>query len=102
MTDKLMKRDGYAFQGWATSAEDANAGTVAYKVGQTVNLTGDLNLYAVWTSTTAPSTSTSQAASSKTPQTGDNEELYLYILMAVLSLIGIVYLVYDQKKKERA
>ena len=96
-----MKRDGYAFQGWATSAEDANAGTVAYKVGQTVNLTGDLNLYAVWTSTNAASTTT-PATSSKTPQTGDNEELYLYILMAVLSLVGIIYLVYDQKKKEQA
>ena len=37
-------RTGYYFLGWATSA----AGDPAYQAGETVNLEGDLTLYAIW------------------------------------------------------
>ncbi len=104
MTDSLMKRDGYAFLGWATSEEEAKAGTVKYKVGDTVEVTDDLNLYAVWqaNNTTAANTTTGTTtnATTTTPQTGDNDHLYLYTLMAILSLLGIAYLAYDQKKEQ--
>ena len=53
LTTNTFTRTGYAFRGWATSAERANAGTVDYTDGQSVtNLTatpnGEFNLYAVW------------------------------------------------------
>lgn len=57
-TDETLRintytRLGYAFQGWATSLENAEAGTVTYTDGATVNsLTsvqdGIITLYAVW------------------------------------------------------
>ncbi|MBR1922993.1 MAG: InlB B-repeat-containing protein, partial [Paludibacteraceae bacterium] len=53
LTTNAFTRTGYAFRGWATSADRANAGTVDYTDGQSVsNLTttnnGTYNLYAVW------------------------------------------------------
>ena len=45
-----VTRSGYAFRGWATSAERAIAGTVDYTRGQSsaFNITADKTLYAVW------------------------------------------------------
>ena len=56
----------------------------------------DLELYAVWTKGGAAESSTK--TTSTTPQTGDSDHFALYILMAALSLLGICYLGYDQKK----
>ena len=63
-------------------------------------MTKDIDLYAVWTSGTNATTGTTSGTTTttKTPQTGDSDYLMLYIVMAVLSLVGIAYLCYDQKK----
>lgn len=100
MKDAVPVRSGYTFAGWATSASSK---TVEYKPGSKIDpITKDTDLYAVWTSSTATasnsSTSSGTTSTSKTPQTGDNDYLILYIVMAVLSLVGIIYLCYDQKK----
>lgn len=39
------KRNGYTFLGWST---DKNGKTPEYKIGQSLSLTSDLTLYAVW------------------------------------------------------
>lgn len=44
--------EGYDFKGWATSAD----GAAAYQPGQSVTLTANLNLYAVWEKKTYPVT----------------------------------------------
>ena len=44
-------RDQYDFIGWATSQENANAGTVAYQPGATYTGNVALTLYAVWAKT---------------------------------------------------
>lgn len=101
MKDATPARTGYTFAGWATTA---NATTVEYKVGATVQtMDKDLNLYAVWTTGTAATATTGSgtattSATSTTPQTGDNDNLVLYVVMAALSLLGIGYLCLDQKK----
>ena len=41
-------KSGCAFQGWATSQANANAGTVTYADGASYNLSADATLYAVW------------------------------------------------------
>lgn len=87
ITDVVMTRDGYTFAGWAT---DPAATTALYKPGDVVTLTQNLDLYAVWTKGTS--------TTSTTPQTGDEAELYLYTVMALLSLGGIFYLLNDRKK----
>lgn len=40
-----FSRDGYTFQGWNT---DPNATTATYSDGQTVTITDDMTLYAIW------------------------------------------------------
>ena len=48
-TAKTLAREGYTFEGWATSAESTE---VEYAAGATITLTSEspsLNLYAVWT-----------------------------------------------------
>lgn len=44
LSEQKPQRDGYAFVGWATSAD----GGVAYKAGQQYTGNNDLTLYAVW------------------------------------------------------
>ena len=99
MKDATPVRTGYTFAGWATTA---TATTAEYKPGDKINpMTKDVDLYAVWTSGTtaaAGTTSGTTTTTTKTPQTGDNDYLILYIVMAALSLMGIAYLCYDQKK----
>lgn len=41
-------RSGYAFLGWS---EDASASSPTYTAGQTITLSSDLTLYALWTKT---------------------------------------------------
>lgn len=41
-------KDGYAFKGWATSVENASAGTVAYASGASYTGNAAITLYAVW------------------------------------------------------
>jgi uncharacterized repeat protein (TIGR02543 family) len=41
-----LKKVGYSFSGWATNPK---AKTATYSVGQEITLSGDLELYAVWT-----------------------------------------------------
>lgn len=41
-------KDGYTFKGWATSAENASAGTVDYASGASYTGNAALTLYAVW------------------------------------------------------
>lgn len=95
MKDATPTRDGYTFAGWATTA---TATTVEYKPETTVQtMDKDLELYAVWTKGGAAESSTTKTTST-TPQTGDNDHFVLYVLMAALSLLGICYLGYDQKK----
>lgn len=103
MKDATPARTGYTFVGWATSP---TATAAEYKVGATVEkMDKDLNLYAVWTKGTAAAGTGAASGSSGTnnttstsPQTGDNDHLSLYIVMAALSLLGIGYLFLDQKK----
>lgn len=92
MTDATPTRSGYTFAGWATSD---TATTAEYQPGATFTISGDKNLYAVWTasSSTAPTSETST-----TPQTGASDHLTLYIVLALLCLAGIGYLCYDQRK----
>ena len=42
-------RNGYSFEGWATSSANASAGTVAYAPGASITLSADQELWAVWT-----------------------------------------------------
>lgn len=54
-----LVRSGYTFQGWATSAN----GPVVYGVNSSIQLKGNVNLYAVWTANAAtPTYSVSYAA----------------------------------------
>ena len=41
-------RNGYSFQGWATSSANASAGAVAYAPGADITLSADVELWAVW------------------------------------------------------
>ena len=98
MKDATPVRTGYTFAGWATTA---TATTAEYKPGDKINpMTKDVDLYAVWTSGTTATAGTisGTTTTTKKPQTGDNASLILYIVMAELSLMGIAYLCYDQKK----
>ena len=100
MKDATPVRTGYTFAGWATTATATKA---EYQPGaKTDPMTKDMDLYAVWTSGTAATTAATSGSgtttTTKTPQTGDSDYLMLYIVMAVLSLVGIAYLSYDQKK----
>lgn len=88
MTDATPTRSGYTFGGWATSA---TATTAEYQPGATFTISKDMDLYAVWTAGSTSTTST-------TPQTGDSDHFGLYIALALLCLLGIGYLCYDQRK----
>ena len=46
LNKNTFTRDGYRFDGWATSADST---TVAYKDEAEITLTGSIDLYAVWT-----------------------------------------------------
>ncbi len=41
-------RNGYSFEGWATSSANASAGAVAYAPGASITLSADQELWAVW------------------------------------------------------
>lgn len=98
MKDAVPTRSGYTFAGWTT---DSKSTEVKYKPGDVIDpMTENLDLYAVWTTTVTSSSTVGTSASNttNTPQTGAEDNLILYIVMAVLSLMGIGYLCYDQKK----
>jgi uncharacterized repeat protein (TIGR02543 family) len=90
MTDATPTRSGYTFAGWATSA---TATAATYQPGATLTISSDMDLYAVWTTSTSMADTTST-----TPQTGAGDHLTLYIVLALLCLTGIGYLCYDQRK----
>ena len=48
LTPNAYTKDGYAFMGWATSQENADAGIVAYADGADYMLSDNATLYAVW------------------------------------------------------
>lgn len=50
----LFARDGYFFAGWSLT----NNGTVCYTDGDTISLRGDMNLYAVWSTSCVTSYNT--------------------------------------------
>lgn len=50
LSKNLFKKDGYVFQGWATSLERATAGIVDYTDEQEITPPSDMTLYAVWAS----------------------------------------------------
>ena len=61
-----LVKDGYAFQGWATTPE----GDVAKTAGQTVTISSDdVHLYAVWSSCDSPDAPVSLQLDSKTTTT---------------------------------
>lgn len=101
MKDATPSRTGYTFMGWATTAD---ATTAEYQPGATIaTMSKDVDLYAVWKQGTAAATpAANNTKTSTTPQTGDGDQLGLYVVMAVLSLLGIGYLCYDQKKANGA
>lgn len=41
-------RNGYSFEGWATSSARADAGTVDYEAGDYITIDEDIELFAVW------------------------------------------------------
>jgi len=41
-------RNGYSFEGWATSSANASAGTKAYDPGDDIKLSADVELFAIW------------------------------------------------------
>lgn len=95
MKDATPARTGYTFAGWATSA---TATAAEYQPGASIaKMDKDLELYAVWTKTAATTTTTTTTTST-TPQTGDSDHFALYVVMAALSLLGIAYLCFDQRK----
>ena len=51
LTENAFTMDGYTFIGWATSSDAAEA---EFEDKETVTLTGDLNLYAIWEKEAAP------------------------------------------------
>lgn len=95
MKDATPARSGYTFAGWATSS---TATAAEYQPGATIaKMDKDVELYAVWTKAAAGTTTTNEKTST-TPQTGDNDHFALYVVMAALSLFGIAYLCFDQRK----
>lgn len=88
-TDANMVRTGYTFAGWATAPDSA---VVAYKPGATFTINADTDLYAVWTNGAATEATTT------TPQTGEEDNLLLYSVVAMIALLGIVYLCFDRRK----
>lgn len=48
ISSTVPTRDGYSFEGWATSA----GGAVSYQPSETITVTGDVTLYAVWSAQT--------------------------------------------------
>ena len=48
LTANAFTRTGYTFGGWASSQNNANAGTVAYADKASVSLTSNTTLYAIW------------------------------------------------------
>lgn len=48
VSSTVPTRDGYTFVGWATSTTHATAGIVDYTAGNSITLTADVTLYAVW------------------------------------------------------
>ena len=61
----IPSRDGYEFQGWATSR---SATTATYQAGETITVTKDTTLYAVWAK--APATGVTLSGSDSVVQFG--------------------------------
>lgn len=99
MTDGVPTWNGYTFLGWATTS-DAKA--AEYKAGNVKKLDGDLDLYAVWkvdtTGNNSSKTNNNSKSTSKSPQTGDDNNLAFYIVLAAVSGLGVVYCIYRRKK----
>lgn len=65
---------GYTFKGWATSKDNASAGTVSYSKGATYQGNAALSLYAVWELTYRAPTITNLSVERYSSQTGQLED----------------------------
>ena len=58
--NSMFTRSGYEFIGWSTD-KDATQGNPTYSVGKTISVDGNLDLYAVWVSTSGQKGNTDQS-----------------------------------------
>lgn len=58
--NSMFTRSGYDFIGWSTD-KDATQGNPTYSVGKTISVDGNLDLYAVWVSTSGQKGNTDQS-----------------------------------------
>ena len=82
-TDDLAKpeRTGYTFLGWATSAENAEAGTLA----DTAEVRGNMSLYAVWK---ADKANVGDVTGTYTDEDGNEKEIEILTKEEIEDIIG--------------
>lgn len=91
LSGNSFTRSGYVFAGWATSQSDANAGTATYTNQGWYTMSGDVELFAVWTasgqsngSSAGNATTTAATTPSNLATTGRN--------FTPLGLAGLLFL----------
>ena len=88
-------KPGYDFEGWFTSTDGGKTlSSTAYNFDQVV--TEDFILYAKWTKTTVKPEI--DVPNTKAPQTGDETNSLIWIMLSVLSLLSIVFLKLKRRK----
>ena len=83
LSSNAFTRSGYTFGGWADSAANAAAGTVAYADGTSYPFTSDITLYAIWIADAVTVTETPPLASTGS----NNAPLFGYAGALGLSLL---------------
>lgn len=83
LSSNTFTRSGYTFGGWADSAANAAAGTVAYADGTSYPFTSDITLYAIWIADAVTVTETPPLASTGS----NNAPLFGYAGALGLSLL---------------
>ena len=101
LTTNSFTRTGYTFGGWASSAANATAGTVAYANGANYDFLATTTLYAIWTANSngGSGSSSTSAVSTALANTGSPVLPNLLSGLAVI-LLGVIIIV-RQKRLER-
>lgn len=92
-----FSKDGYVFDGWATSQADADAGTVTHGDSALFAMTGDVELFAVWkladdtTGSGGSGNSDGSSDGETLADTGD-ETKPIFVLGMLILLLGLLVL----------
>ena len=88
----VPSKSGYVFGGWYESND--NGLTLTDKWDFRNPITKNTNLYAKWSDKPIiPPTN-------PTPDTGDNSNVWLYFILALVSLVGLVFTFYKKRKEQ--